>query len=91
MVSTGGRKTVLTMYGVSVALAGGFGFILGAVILPNAADVPTDVSAQVGPVTFPLSGPALAVYGMVSIGGLLGVGLIGVHLASRQVGTESTE
>lgn len=68
---------------VSVALAGLFGYVLGAVVLPNAAEVPTDTDGQFGPVSFPLNGPFLALYGMVAIGGMLGVGLVAVRLASR--------
>lgn len=78
-----GRRTVLTIYVVSVTLAGIFGYALGAVVLPNAAEQNPSAVGQIGPITFPLTGPALAAYGMLSIGILLGIGLLAVNLVSR--------
>jgi hypothetical protein len=83
MRAAGGRRAVLTIYLISVSLAGLFGYILGAVVLPNAAQIPVGTDARIGPLTFPLDGPSLAVYGMVSIGTLLGIGLLAVTVVSR--------
>lgn len=78
-----GHRAVLTIYLVSVGLAGLFGYILGAIVLPNAAEVPVGTQGRLGPLAFPLDGPTLAVYGMLTIGFLLGIGLLAIRLASR--------
>lgn len=71
----GGRRVVLYMYAASVLVAGGFGYVLGAAVFENAAE--KGVVAAFGPVTFPLTPLNLALYGVVSVGTILGV-LLGV-------------
>ncbi|MFC7166283.1 DUF7520 family protein [Halospeciosus flavus] len=71
----GGRRVVLYMYAASVLVAGGFGYILGATVFENAVE--KGVVATLGPVTFPLTPINLALYGVVSVGAILGV-LLGV-------------
>jgi hypothetical protein len=79
-----GHRAVLTMYLVSVALAGLFGYVLGAVVLPNAAEDAAGAQGSLGPLSFPLDGPSLALYGVVAIGTILGLLLLAVSLTSRR-------
>lgn len=78
-----GRSIVLAIYCTMIVVAAGFGYLLGAVILPRTVDGPLP-RAELGPVTFPITPLTLAVYGSVSIGVALGVALLAVVYVSRR-------
>lgn len=89
----GGRRIVLGMYVVSVVTAGVFGYVLGVIVYGNGGmkgplpeGGPKPLYGEIGPLVFQLNGPNLALFGIVSVGLLLGVGL----LAITQVG-DATE
>ena len=73
MAPLSGRRLVLGVYGFLVALAGGLGYILGAVVLPAQHDGPLPM-AELGPVTFPITPLTMALYGVVAVG--LGFGAL---------------
>lgn len=78
------------MYLASVATAGVFGYVLGAIVYGNGgtsgmlADGPRPQYGGVGPVTFQLNGPNLAIFGVVAVGLMLGVGLAAIVYVSRR-------
>ena len=76
-----GSSVVVTVVGVLVAVAGLFGLLLGAVILPARVSDPLP-KAGLGPITFEITPLSMAVYGMVMVGSLLLVGLLLVHVVS---------
>lgn len=78
-----GRRLVVGIYVGMVALAGLLGAVLGAIILPSRVDGPLPMAA-VGPLTFPITPLNFAVFGVVSISLVLGVGLLAVEAASRR-------
>jgi len=78
-----GSSVVYTVIGVLVAVAGTFGLLLGAVILPERVDGPLP-KAVLGPITFEITPVSMAIYGVVMIGTSLLVGLLLVRLVSRR-------
>lgn len=82
-LQTGGRRLVLTIYLVLVGVAGVFGALVGAAVLPNlSGDVPE--TGGVGPVEFALTPLNLALYGMVTVGVMFGAALLLVAYVSRE-------
>lgn len=87
---TGGRRVVVWMYVTAVAVAGVFGYVLGAIVYGNGGpDGPlaTGEGAQYGsfgPVAFELTGPNLALFGVLTVGVGLGVGLLAIAYVSRR-------
>lgn len=87
---TGGQRIVLWMYAVSVVVAGLFGYVLGAIVYANGgasgplAEGPAPQYGSVGPITFQLNGPNLALFGMVAVGLMLGLGLAGIIYVSNR-------
>lgn len=75
-----GRRVVLLLYALVVAIAGLLGAILGA-----ARPVGLD-PRLFGVVALPPSPLGVAVYGMVSVGTVLGVVLLFVEYVSRRTG-----
>lgn len=78
------------MYVASVTVAGVFGYVLGVIVYGNGgtnsplADGPQPQYGQFGPFTFQLNGPNLAVFGVVMVGLMLGVGLAAIVYVSRR-------
>ncbi len=79
------------MYAGSVVIAGVFGYVLGVIVYGNGggpsgplADGPQPQYGSVGPITFQLNGPNLAVFGMVAVGLMLGIGLAGIIYVSNR-------
>ena len=85
-----GRTVVLGIYGFLVALAAGFGYVLGAVILPARLDGPLP-TAQFGPLSFPITPYTLAAYGAVTVALGCGVALLAVAYVSRRFTDDGTE
>ncbi|WP_336034429.1 DUF7520 family protein [Halobacterium yunchengense] len=87
---TQGRRVVVWMYLAAVGVAGVFGYVLGSIVYGNGgpagplADGPGAQYGAVGPVTFELTGPNLALFGVLSVGVLLGVGLVAIEYVSRR-------
>lgn len=85
-----GRRVVAWMYVGALAVAGVFGFVLGEIIYGNGgatgplADGPQPQYGSVGPVVFELNGPNLALFGVLAVGLLLGVGLAAIVYVSRR-------
>jgi predicted exporter len=88
-----GRRVVAWMYVGAVAVAGVFGFVLGEIIYGNGgatgplADGPQPQYGSVGPIAFQLNGPTLALFGIVAVGLLLGVGLAAIVYVSNRAET----
>jgi len=80
LARTGGRRVVLVIYLIAVAVAGLFGYVLGFVIQPN---LTAGHVGSLGPLVFELTPLNLAVYGVVMVGVPLGVVLLLVSVASR--------
>lgn len=80
------------MYVASVTVAGLFGYVLGVIIYGNGgtnsplADGPQPQYGNFGPFTFQLNGPNLALFGVVMVGLLLGIGLAAIVYVSRREG-----
>lgn len=78
------------MYVTAVAVAGVFGYVLGAIVYGNGgpdgplAEGPGAQYGSVGPVTFELTGPNLALFGVVMVGVALGVGLLAIVYVSNR-------
>lgn len=78
------------MYVGAVASAGVFGYVLGAIVYGNGGpggpltDGPQPQYGSVGPISFQLNGPNLAVFGVVAVGLLLGVGLAAIVYVSNR-------
>jgi len=78
------------MYVTAVAVAGLFGYVLGAIVYGNGGpDGPLveGPGAQVGsfgPITFELTGPNLALFGVLMVGVSLGVGLLAIRYVSKR-------
>lgn len=81
------------MYVASVAIAGVFGYVLGVIVYGNGgpsgplADGPQPQYGHFGPITFQLNGPNLAIFGVVMVGVMLGVGLAAIVYVSRRENT----
>ncbi|MFB6077407.1 MAG: hypothetical protein ABEJ80_00335 [Halarchaeum sp.] len=80
LAPTAGRRVVLVIYLVAVAIAGLFGYALGIVVGPNVLN--GEVGA-LGPVTFSLTPLNLALYGVVMVAVTLGVFLLAVSVVAR--------
>lgn len=76
-----GPSVVVTVVGVLVTVAGVFGLLLGAVILPARVSDPLP-KATLGPLTFEITPVTMAVYGVVMVGSVLLVGLLLVRAVS---------
>lgn len=74
-----GRRVILVVYAVVVGIAGLMGGILG-VILPDQKGVAV---ATLGPLSFPITPLTFALYGMLTMGVMLGVLLGLVQFVSR--------
>lgn len=78
------------MYVTAVAVAGLFGYVLGAIVYGNGGpDGPlvegaTSQYGTFGPVTFELTGPNLALFGVLVVGVSLGVGLLAIRYVSKR-------
>jgi hypothetical protein len=87
---TRGRRIVLWMYAASVAVAGVFGYVLGTIVYGHGgasgplAEGPAPQYGSVGPITFQLNGPNLALFGMVAVGAMLGIGLAAIIYVSQR-------
>ncbi|WP_331713989.1 hypothetical protein [Halobacterium sp. CBA1126] len=88
---TRGRRVVLWMYASAVAVSGLFGYVLGIIVYgdgggPAGPLVEGSGAAygSVGPVTFQLNPVNLGLFGVVSVGTLLGVGLLAIVYASER-------
>ncbi len=77
--TTSGRRVIAVVYVGVVLLSGLLGSIIG-VVLPAQNDLTT---AQLGPISFPVSPLTFAVYGMVMVGLSLAVLLGAVQFVSR--------
>ena len=73
-----GRRVVLTVYAIAVSIAGGFGFVIGLIRPANLQAV-----NYLGLVTFEPTPLGLAVWGMLTVGTILGVGISLVVAVSR--------
>ena len=88
-----GRRVVAWMYVAAVGVAGVFGFVLGEIVYGNGGTAgPLAEGAQpqygaVGPITFQLNGPNLALFGVLAVGLLLGVGLAAIVYVSNRAET----
>jgi hypothetical protein len=79
------------MYVGAVAVAGVFGYVLGGIVYGNSGG-PSGPLAEgagaeygtVGPITFQLNGPNLALFGVLAVGVTLGVGLAAIAYVSRR-------
>ncbi|GGL71597.1 DUF7520 family protein [Halocalculus aciditolerans] len=74
-----GKRVVALLYVVAVALAGGYGALVGVVIRPN---LDATIGA-LGPIMFRLSPVNLAIYGVAMVGLSLGVFFAVSALATR--------
>nr|WP_208288561.1 hypothetical protein [Halobacterium sp. R2-5] len=79
------------MYVSAVAVSGLFGYVLGVIVYGNGGPAGPLVegsgdaaAGSVGPITFQLTGPNLALFGMVSVGLLLGVGVLAIAYVSER-------
>lgn len=79
------------MYATAVGVAGLFGYVLGAIVYGNGGpDGPLVEGAanpqygEFGPVTFVLNGPNLALFGVLTVGVSLGVGLLAIQYVSNR-------
>lgn len=78
------------MYVAAVAVAGVFGYVLGAIVYGNGgpdgplADGSAAQYGSFGPITFELTGPNLALFGVVMVGVTLGVGLLAIVYVSNR-------
>lgn len=87
---THGRRIVLWMYAASVTVAGVFGYVLGEIVYGHGgasgplAEGPAPQYGTVGPISFQLNGPNLALFGMLAVGAMLGVGLAAIIYVSRR-------
>ena len=88
-----GRRVVAWMYVAAVGVAGVFGFVLGEIVYGNGgaagplAEGPQPQYGAVGPITFQLNGPNLALFGILAVGLLLGVGLAAIVYVSNRAET----
>jgi len=87
---TNGRGVVMWMYLSAVAVAGIFGYVLGIIVYGNGGPSgpltdggPAVQYGKIGPIVFKLNPPNLAIFGLVAVGGLLGLGLLAISHASR--------
>jgi prolipoprotein diacylglyceryltransferase len=83
MDSVPGQRLVFGVYGFLVALAGGFGYFLGAFALPAQYEGPLP-PAEFGPVAFRITPLTMALYGAVVVGVGFGVLLALVAAVSRR-------
>lgn len=74
-----GRSVVLFVYVAVVAIAGGWGYLLGSLGIEDLNPVHLFFLFEIQPTPV-----GLAFYGMVTMGTLLGVLLLGVRYASRR-------
>jgi hypothetical protein len=88
---TPGRRVVLWMYAGAVATAGVFGYVLGVIVYGGSGgpagplvEGGTPEVGTVGPVVFELTPVNLAVFGVVSVGVMLGVGLAAIVFVSER-------
>lgn len=78
------------MYLAAVGVAGVFGYVLGIVVYGNGgpagplAGGSSPEYGSIGPVVFELTPVNLAVFGVVAVGTMLGVGLAAIVYVSRQ-------
>lgn len=86
---TRGRRVVVWMYLSAVAVAGLFGYVLGIIVYGDgggpAGPLVEGSGASygaVGPITFQLNPLNLAAFGVVSVGTMLGVGLLAIVYVS---------
>lgn len=77
---TSGRRVVLLIYAASILTAAVFGAVLGLVL--DSANGPS--VGSFGSVTFPLTPLNLALFGMLTVGFLLTVGLLLVRIATER-------
>ena len=82
---------VLWMYATAVATAGVFGYVLGLIVYGGSggpsgplAGGGTPEVGSVGPVVFELTPVNLALFGVVSVGVILGVGLAAIVVVSER-------
>lgn len=86
---TRGKRIVLWMYAASVAVAGIFGYVLGIIVYGNGgasgplAEGPAPQYGSIGPITFQLNGPNLALFGMTAVGLMLGIALAAIIYVSK--------
>lgn len=73
-----GHRVVTASFAFLVVLGGAFGYVLGAVILPQRLNGPIP-PATLGPLTFAITPYSLAAYGVA----MVAVGLGGLVLAVR--------
>lgn len=88
---TAGRRVVLWMYATAVATAGLFGYVLGMIVYGSSGgpvgplvEGGTPEMGSVGPVVFELTPVNLAVFGVVSVGLTLGIGLAAIVVVSER-------
>ena len=88
---TAGRRVVLWMYAGAVATAGVFGYVLGVIVYGGSGgpvgplvEGGTPEVGTVGPVVFELTPVNLAVFGVLSVGVMLGVGLAAIVFVSER-------
>jgi hypothetical protein len=85
------------MYATAVGVAGLFGYVLGAIVYGNAgpngplAGESAPAYGEVGPVTFALTGPNLALFGILTVGISLGVGLLAIQYVSARSASLSSQ
>jgi hypothetical protein len=80
-----GPRVVVTMAAIVVALAGGLGYVIGLIRPADLRPV-----SLLGVWTLQPTPLGLAVYGAVTVGVVLGVGILLVSLASRYDDAERT-
>ena len=94
---TQGRRVVLWMYATAVGVAGLFGYVLGAIVFgsggPNGPMAGEGAAqyGELGPVTFVLNGPNLALFGVLTVGVGLGVGLLAIQYVSTHADSLSSQ
>lgn len=88
---TRGRRVVLWMYVSAVAVAGLFGYVLGIIVYgdgggPSGPLVEGSGASYgaVGPIMFQLNPLNLALFGVVSVAILLGIGLLAIVFVSER-------
>ena len=88
---TPGRRVVLWMYAGAVVTAGVFGYVLGVIVYGGSGGPAGPLVeggapevGTVGPVVFELTPVNLAVFGVVSVGVMLGVGLAAIVFVSER-------
>ena len=88
--ATNGRRVVWWMYLSAVAVAGIFGYVLGIIVYANggpsgplADSGPAVQYGKIGPFVFQLNASNLAIFGLVTVGLILGIAILAVSRISR--------